>query len=399
MKDTRKLLIKIIDIYAIIVFFACVQVPSIIRVIHGERYLQAFRVLIIAMCLLFFLTRKKFPHKMGFIILWAFVTLISTWLSGNDMGYAIQIISIPFLMCLFLSANLEKIDRILRIWKNILTILVLIDFLTIVMFPNGMYNDGLYDLNWFLGYKTARFALELPLCTLSAYLEEKYTDKVGVKTYILIFISSFCTMKSQAVASTVCMVLYGIAMFLFDASKNVKHKKTTFYKLFNFKTVIPVYLISVIAVIGIQHFGVVQYIVVNWLKKDPTLTTRTIIWDAIILKLIKRPFIGYGILNQQDYIKITLNSFATSAHNLVLAILMAGGLLGGIIYIFIIGNALRRENKQYNKYDIPIVVAILIFLIIGITSESLLYSEFSFVLFYMLLFEKERKGEKNDNGC
>ena len=397
MKNTNKLLIRVIDICSIIVFFSCVQIPSIMRIIHGESYLQTIRILIIIACSLYCLIHKRLAPNMGLITLWSIITVLSTYLSGYDWSYSIQIITIPFLMCFFLSINIKNIDRILRIWSNLLTILVLLDFTTIILFPKGMYYDGLFDINWFLGYKTARFAYQLPLCSISAYLDEKKFGRIGIKTYLMVLISIYCSYKSQALAATVCMILFGFSICLFDSSKNVKYWKVMFYKIFNYKTVIPAYIISVIAVIGIKHFGLVQYIVVNWFKKDITLTTRTFIWDSVIEMLMKRPIIGYGILNQKNYIEITLNPFATSAHNLSLAILMAGGVLGAIIYVLIIGRALYRKNKQYYSYDIPIVLAVLIFLIIGITSESLLFSEFSLVLLYLLLIKEGRK--RNEYRC
>ena len=54
----------------------------------------------------------------------------------------------------------EKYKRnFIHVAYIILTILILIDIVTIIMYPEGMYSTELYTTNWFLGYKTGRVRL------------------------------------------------------------------------------------------------------------------------------------------------------------------------------------------------------------------------------------------------
>lgn len=381
--------ISLLELVSIIVFFSCVEIPSVIKVTHGQRYLFYIRVIIIVYLFVRMAIKRIRFGRFKLIFIWCLLTILPAFFSGHDMLYAMRIISSPFLMALFLKCNENKFVNVLAIWKNILATLVFVDFVTIAIFPNGMYSDGLQTLNWFLGYKTARFALALPLCVISGYLSKIKKGKYGVFTYLLILVSAFCMYRAQATAALVSTLLLGVLYVFLDLENIVKGGYALFYKLFNYKTIILGCALLNFLFISIDSIPVLQNFVVAVLHKNANLTTRTFIWGDIIPKILERPILGHGILDQETYIQITHNVYANSPHNMLLEMLVSCGVVGLAIYILILIQSMKKESRIYQVYELPIVAGIIIMLIVGITSSSLVFSEFALIYYVIMDFEQQ----------
>lgn len=381
-----KIMINKLDIYSFIIFLFCVEIPSIMRN-HGENYLFVGRIILL-MCLLFKVILSKdilnFPrHIISRITIWFLYLLVITYISQQDILYCLRITSIPYVMAFYLYCYEKDYLKILTCWKNLLAIIVLIDFFTMLKYPNGMYNDGLYSLNWFLGYKTARFQLELPLCVLSAFLAHKKQSRSNFETYFYIVISMFCCVKSSSTSSFGCMIIFLVLLSFLDIIENFRNELKILYKIFNYKILLTIYTIVAISLISLNSNSFIQNFVVNVLHKDATLSTRTYIWKEILDKIYDHPFIGHGVLKQSVYTSITHSPFANSAHNMLLALLMEGGLLGILLYIAIIKKSFANILK--NQCNIILILGIVVLLVVGLTSVSMLYCEFSMV-FYEILY-------------
>lgn len=384
---TKRLRIKEIYVFSIVVFFACVEIPSLTRH-HGQNYLFLARILIFLLLFMELLGKKIKVHSLKTIIslitLWFIYLLLITYTNGKDLIYAFRIVSIPYLMVFYIFRYKEKMIEILNCWCFLLAVLVFIDFITIILFPQGLYNDGLYDLNWFLGYKTARFQIELPLCVISAYLSKIKHNKIKLRTYIYIIISMICTLKAETTSAFVCFILLFLLFQFLNIGEKFKNGKRFLYRLFDYKVVIGLYIITVICLININNLSIVQKIVINIFHKDRTLTTRTYIWKMMLEKIIQKPFWGYGILNQETYISITNSPYANSAHNMILGLLIEGGIVGCLLYFFILVKALNRKFIQFLETDLILIAGVIVMLIVGLISVTLLYCEFSMVIYAIL---------------
>ena len=385
----KRLRIKEIDVFSIVVFFACVEIPSLTRH-HGQNYLFLARFLIFLLLFIDLLFEKNkikinfFKTIISLITLWFIYLLLITYVNGKNLIYAFRIVSIPYTMVLYIYRYKEKMIQILNCWCFLLAVLVSIDFITIILFPQGMYNDGLYNLNWFLGYKTARFQIELPLCVISGYLSKIKDDKINLRTYIFIIISMICTLKAETTSAFVCLILLFLLFLFLNIGEKIKNGKRFLYRLFDYKIIIGLYILTAICLISINSLTFVQKIVVNILHKDATLTTRTYIWQMMLKKIVQKPFWGYGILNQETYISITNSPYANSAHSIILGLLIEGGIVGGLLYFFILVKALNRKFTQFLEADLILVAGVIVMLIVGLISVSLLYCEFSMVIYAVL---------------
>lgn len=389
----RKLFIQL---SAIIVFFSGIQVSSLPKNLNLNDSVTIIRLLLIVVAVtLYFLNHKSIESKDIFIpvSLWMFLIILSTYMSGNQISVAIKTLSIPYSFFVYLHLNRKNIYWVLSVWTKLLALLVIIDAITMVIYPNGMYYDGLYSLNWFLGYKTSRFQVELPLCALTASMSYIKKRKIGIETYIYLLLSCFCLFKAEAIAALTSILALTVVFLIIDFSQYFKNGIKGIYHLLQSKNILAFFAVSQIGIISIQHLPFVQTVITFIFNKDATLTTRTFIWDTLLLKILQRPLIGYGYLDQIVYTNITLNRFATSAHNMLIAVLMSGGIIGLIMYLFILYRALERKMySTYHMFDLPIIAAITICIFIGMTSDVMLFCEFSLVFIELLCAYKSGYG-------
>lgn len=381
---THRIKIKYTDVYSSVIFFSCVEIPSLMRR-HGQNYLFLARIVLLIVLIMINSVKSKYRKNtinrsvFNLITVWMLFLMFSTYLRGHDILYACRILSIPYLMAVYIYVYNEKIMEILQVWKNLLALVIIIDFITIIIFPNGMYNDGLYDLNWFLGYKTARFQLELPLCILSAYISKMRKGKVSLQTYVYTVISMICVLKARSTSSFVCLLMFAILLLIIGFCKRIKNGSSFLHILFNYNVIMIGYIVAVVSLIYINNSLFIQTFVVQILHKDVTLSTRTYIWEMMLKKIVERPFVGYGVLDQATYVSITNSPFANSTHSMALCLLMEGGIIGTLIYIMI----LRKSFIEVPKTSSNLIIhaGIIILLIVGLTSVSMVYCEFSMVLF------------------
>ncbi len=63
-------------------------------------------------------------------------------------------------MCLIFDYWLrKKYSDFLKVLNLILVALILLNFVTILVFPQGMYETALYKANWILGYKNSHLGM------------------------------------------------------------------------------------------------------------------------------------------------------------------------------------------------------------------------------------------------
>lgn len=376
-----------ITIHSILVMFLCVNNLAFLNQYIPQGGLIYVRYLYIYGLIIFiYIKKKKIQKIFKWISLFMCILLIGSVIGGGELSVTLQTISVPYLICIFLEYFKKSKIEILSIWNFFMFILVIIDLYTMIKYPNGLYSDILYTENWFLGYKTNRFVYSLPLCILTAYLANEKKGKYGMNTYIVLVISATTAFYSQATGAFVSILLIAVLFIFLDISKiaKIEGQQKFINFIFDYKFLVSIYILILGIVFSVDKIKWLQYILVNILNKDATLTTRTYIWESCFLKFFENPIWGMGYISSTNFIKITENSFATSAHNMVLTILLSGGIIGIYIYIVIIVKSIKiwKVNGSYN--EIPIIVGIISMLFIGISSSSLVFSFIGF-LFYELL--------------
>ena len=332
-------------------------------------------------------SKHKFLFRQSIIlyfIFYAWILFLS--IENNGMGQAYDLLYanfgsiLIFLFVQYYSYNDKKIMNILDTWKYLILILVLIDLLTLFLYPNGLYSSVWDSNNWFLGYKTSRVLYSLPMCAMFFYTSIRRNRKISFQCWIVLLISAWDAFLSQATSASVALVVCGLFVLLIN--NNVFTKFLNW--ILNIKVWYIIYFVLVFLIVVSQSTGLLSFLA-DLLGKDATFTGRTLIWLSCIDSIISSRGLGIGYLSSEGYSDLTNWVRGTNAHNHILGLLVTGGVAAFFIYYYMI---YRTTKKSY----IQDVIRMYIYgmMVLGITSDTITYSMFGFFMIWLLEYSGER---------
>lgn len=288
-----------------------------------------------------------------------FATIFGT---GNVMEYMKSNFA-SLALCLMFDIWLEKSPKTLVDGFEILEVLVYVNFITVLLFPKGMYQTDLYTANWLLGYKNYQIRTILPIVCMALIRSYCKYGKISLRTWAL-FACSACTLilVNSATALVGYATFTGLLMLYHSKKKEIP----------KIITLTNVLIASVIVLIGIVSFNIqnsAAYLIENVLGKNLTFTGRLPIWEMSILYFLKKPILGYGYLTGDEYVRMyNAGPWFAHPHNYMFYILLTGGLVLGIIAIIGYCMASRMISKNIKSvYSKIILFTLCSFLVMGIT--------------------------------
>lgn len=372
-------------LFSMAVFLSCLNIAYIGYLSHAStKVLFLMRIVFILVVLFMFLVERKKVSPL-LIVMTIFILFIvgRTYLMHGETVYSIQQLSIPYLITLYVE-YLKENDLFciaLKTFKLLLGILIVIDIITMIKYPNGLYMT-IYPDNWFLGYKTERLEYYLPFLVISAFLDLEKTHKIKGWTFFYSVILCGIFLRESATAAMWSLILLCVLFGLINLAKNVQPVMSVLRKLMDSKVIILIYSFVTLSVFSIQSSKIMQYIILDIFRKDITLHTRFEIWEECFNALQGNVGLGMGYLSYEKYQILTGNPFATSAHNMVLQILMMGGVMGLVLYFLFISTTVK--GSRLTIIQLPAVAGIIIVLLVGVTSAEVVFSMFGF-FFYSLV--------------
>lgn len=383
---------KYMDILSLVVFFACFELAFINQLIGLLIWgIYAIRWILIVICTVACMKKKqKFSRTICIITIYLIYIAIITCIKGGGISTFVWNLSTMYLVVLYLDVFYRDRDSILNVWNICLWVAVLLNILSLVAFPNGMSKGYLYSNVWFLGYKTQQYVYLLPWCLSTAYLSARKTGKLNALSYITVLISCAILRKADSTAAMVCTLLLAV-LYLVTTEVKRAYKQNAgqkLYKLFNYKVLIPVVAVSAFLVIMIERFEFVSLFVVNVLNKDATLTTRTGIWGRLLVLVKESPVFGNGYLTSAQYVAAAKNMYATNAHSMYMSILVVGGVVGCLIYAWIVAESMRRSQKTYMLCEVVMIFGIISFAVVGMTSSTFIFCPYNFFCYALLAADK-----------
>lgn len=385
---------------SLIIILACSNNIAYMNQYINQTLMMYIRYFIIICLFVVCLHNKiKFTDVFKAISLFVISMCFSAITGGRELFLTITMLSSPYLLCLYLEVFKQDKIKILKTWCFFLTILVLLDAFSMVVFPEGLYADALYENNWFLGYKTNRLVYSLPLCVFTMILEHEKLGKAGIKSYFVIILSAICLLYSDATGASIALLLLGLLMVFVDASVRFGNRQLIkkVYRICDYKFLLPMYLLLSLMFFTIEKNEFLQNFIVNVLKKDATLTTRTLIWENCLTKFIEYPLLGLGYVSSDVFIEISKTPFASSAHNMLITILLSGGLVGSLLYCRIVIKSMRTVEQLNILSRLPLLLGIVSSWVVGISSSGIVYSLCGFVFFELLaLYSIEKNSIASD---
>lgn len=272
-----------------------------------------------------------------------------------------------------------KANNILISLYNSLYIIILINFLTIIIYPNGLYAAE-YTNNWFLLYDNTHIFWYMPALLL-AYINLKIKNKKITLDFIILltmitYSVYYCFSANSVVAYTILLI--------FLAFKKHTHKIT----FLNAKTYFIAFFVLFLLIVIFRAQEIFSWLIVDILHKDLTFTNRTIIWDRIIVLIKENWIIGYGLENANIIAHKLGNSHFAHAHNTLLNVLYKGGIFTLTSFIMLMKESIKKLQK-YNHYTISKIASFIVFCILIMTIFEAREEIIGFYIIFVLTYNIE----------
>lgn len=386
--------VRIGDVFLALMILVCLSIESLVHLTPINRnvvFLAQMIVLFIS-CFMIFGNRHRCSPVCALIIGLYVYILVATYFqnSRNIMGYLRNALG-SFNICLifdFWMARSPK--RFLRTIYLLLEILVYANFISVLMFPTGLYVTHLYWSNWLLGYKNIHIDIILPAITLSYVLSYYRYEKLKLRTILLVVVSIwslFVVGSQMSLSVTIIFVLLNTLLI----GKNTHKTQKSLRNFVNYRVLITIVLVAYVYFLVIKDYSSIEYIIVDIMNKNMSLSGRTVIWEICARLILEKPVLGWGFVDSTEYVALTGIAGATHAHNLILAVLIMGGLIGTGLLITAYYLSFKSIMKNALKAEYACLLSGLVLLIMGISVYNI-FTPFLNAIFIMMYYLPRKRG-------
>lgn len=388
---TRDIFEFLIYFTLLIPFFKPSYIGSQIELLN--KIFNICQIISMSLILCLYIKREKCSKFILSIVIFELTIVISTIINDayikESIFSMIQIISI----CMILEYGINTDSKnVMNALLCIYELLIFINFITIFMFPKGMYLQNITNAgnNWFLGNDNQHIKYFITGICISIVYSINYYKKIKIRTIFLVLIVSVSVIIRKSATGIVgTIVLYLLIWSL------IMSKQRYFLDI---RKLLVIYSAIFFGVVIFRLQNIFSYLIVNILEKDITFTGRTFIWDYTIRYFKQKPFLGYGVEETIIRLEKYANSNAinpVNAHNQLLEILYQGGI---VLFIMFIGIIKQSSEKLY-KYKENIISKIISYAIFSllITMLTEVFKLENFIILLTLGYNIEKiikNGEK-----
>lgn len=351
---------------------------------------NVFKVMVIAVLgvWFFYFYQKVSLFFVGIVFFEVWRVLATIYCGGNYTSLFLAIFN-ALAICLVVEMGLKTDpDALLDGASFTLGLFVLINFATIILFPQGMYEFNNYTQNYFLGYRNNSIMLIFPAIIFSIVRSLRKYNKLTLSSFVITAVSFATVIIAFSATSVIGMTVFIIFLLL-----ALINKMPNFLNIITYLAINIAYFFGVIILRLQEAFA---FIIVDMLGRDLTFTGRTKIWDCALAAFAKSPVFGVGEIENQasrDLIG------ATHAHNYYLDLLYKSGLPGFLIFfaiLIICGVALYR-NRKNGKIPFVVSGAICAFMIM-LQSEAYYNIYYFFSILTLAAFIPYALPKKDEDG-
>ena len=294
---------------------------------------------------LFIVQRRKINAMFICTLFYCGSFLISTVINDGELRSCIYSICdfIAFLMWLEVLMNKGTVFC-LDVLLVPLEIMIFVNLVSILLFPNGMYMTVHYKWHsgnsWFLGYDNSHIRWFLPAITVSmlrSYFMNN-SARITMRNFLLILMCASSLLICGQATSLVGMFI----LLLFIVFPRLFRNSW----LLNIKNYIALVVIAFFGIVIFRLQSLLAPIIVSLLHKDLSFTGRVAIWDRALKYIAEKPWLGYG----QETIEQTFARFGLDhAHNVYLQAFYEGGALRFLALVAMIILAAYHLIKAKNN--------------------------------------------------
>lgn len=365
---SRKRTINFIWI-SIVVFF-CLRLESVQYLTSFGAIYREIPIIIAAIMFIYCLYKNKGFSMVSAILIFYYIYLVFLTVVNHGAVHTTLTQVCPSI-AIILTCEVYMRKEPIQFLKYIglfLALLVIVDFVTILLYPNGLYSNNLYTENWILGYKTQRVNVAIPAISALATSSMLKRGRISFATWIMLGISILAAFLSQASGGLVALILFLLFFILTYGVGDRVISQKVILKLLNAKVILTIIVVLNIIISIMQNILMFEFFIVDILDKTTTLTGRTIIWTRCLGIIREHPFFGVGYLNSTQFVNLTNISGGTQPHNMILGFLVYSGFVGLMLYAIPLYKSIASTEKANYKVSAIFVFCIIINMVIGITS-------------------------------
>lgn len=369
----------------------CFQYFSNLQSIENFFIIGKVTVAIIIILHTFFLMYPKTKVNKLLIKIFLFeiwIVCITTYFKGAIFRSIIDFVSTITIMVLIIKLFRYDKIKLLKIFKRVLFFCVVCQLISEILWPNGMpgdlYKNNEYNPLYFMTLDngtTNLVCLCISLILLNIIEKANKKQKVVVE-YMQIMICILTALFSGSTTALICSCL--IVMFGILA----KNKKL---KIFEKSSMIfVIYLIITFIMFNENNIFSLFFAKVTG---KIGFTGRNYLWSNAI-ELIKNSFfVGYGIKNK-GYLSVWNGYY--SSHNIILEILLQGGIIALILWISCLLNCFSSMKKIGNLVIKRILIASIFVILIALMMEATVHSVYLFSIMALINVFSEDKESINE---
>jgi O-antigen ligase len=343
--------------------------PVIDSIFNVCRIISAFIIL------LMYMSRGKTSKIMAYIITLSFVFFLSTWLNRGDLEQCFKTYTTIVVFGMLIEIEVcRDVLSLLRCLRRLLALFVFVNFISILLFPDGFYilHAGFLSTGWFLGYKNSIMTYILPCICVSLLYAHFTAGRITNGTAVILAISVYSIIHVWSAVS-----LVGIFIVVFFITIIYKHNFSAVFNMRNYLIVVTIFFVLVI-VLGVQrHFS---FFIEQILDKDLTFTGRTDIWEKAIFYITQFPVIGSGI----EYFELIQTKIGeSSTHDMYLEIMYRGGVVALLVFLAIIYAVSKRLNHRKRSEFVNILSCVIFAYLAMVLAESFTTNWFIYGMFVL----------------
>lgn len=377
MKISKKLKISVDSIFIFLCMFAFIVPEYLLRLPYMNQFYDIYRVLISLILVGKLVCRKRYNK---FNLLWigfeawiVFVTIIR----GGNISYSIKMAVIVISIAALYEIYSDKPVKLYENMYYIFELFIYINFITVLLFPNGMYSTGIIGEtteNWFLGFKNKHLIYFLPATGITLILCK--LEKFNFRRILLLIVTIISALYIKSGTGLLCLSVLYIIVFVPFIRRN--------YKIFNMRTYLFATIIIFFAIPILRLQYLFSYIIVVILKKDINLTYRTNLWDTALNVISQHPIMGWGEQSYDVKHQLYSSNSIISAHNQVLEYLYVGGVILIILYL-IINIMIVKKTRKYAGFEATQIASAL-YMALQIALIAEVYVDPSMYMIYFIVW-------------
>lgn len=365
-------------IYLLIIGVTLIAFPSNDLTVMMVRCVQALELVILGILILPKIQQViKFDKFNLMVIGWWICYVVNTFLHPSDVGITPVFTLMNVMIFLLLGTKYwtQDMRSSLKGLIYIFSALVYINAVLLILYPEGLWEDP----NWvdrgnptrylFGNQNQTGFVCFLAIATQCIYT---FAYKKGYFNLILLTIISLVSVlflgSMTSAIGIFLMMAYMLCNRLFKYPKGWLIAFAVIYTL----------LFTFIVWYGndIEQIKWATAFVEDTLSKDTTFSKRTVIWANAVDWIKESPLVGYGIQNAEwndDHLE------GSGAHNLLVMLLLNGGFVFCLSFIYIVIYAVREALTVHSKATTAAVMSLCVLLVMAF------FETYSIIYFFLYL--------------